>query len=271
MTDPYRVLIVDDEAPARRNLRLALAALPGWQVVGEAASAAEARTLMASQAVDVLLLDVQMPVETGVRFARSLARHPQPPIIVFVTAYDAFAIEAFEAHAMDYLLKPFDDARLAQTLDRAAALLALQQQAAFAQALGDLVKEPLDSEYEVACDRSRSAPPPTLSSVTVRSVRRIERIKIEDVLWISSAGNYVELHLPGRTLLHRAPLNWMEARLDADQFLRVHRTALVRRSAIREFRSLADAGGRVILTNGDEVAVSPKGIAALKRWWGAAG
>lgn len=261
MTDPYRVLIVDDEAPARRNLRLALAALPGWQVVGEAASAAEARTLMATQAVDVLLLDVQMPVETGVRFARSLARHPQPPIVVFVTAYDAFAIEAFEAHAMDYLLKPFDDARLAQTLDRAAALLALQQQAAFAQVLGDLVKEPLDS----------AASPPTLSSVTVRSVRRIERIKIEDVLWISSAGNYVELHLPGRTLLHRAPLNWMEARLEADQFLRVHRTALVRRSAIREFRSLADAGGRVILTNGDEVAVSPKGIAALKRWWGAAG
>jgi two-component system LytT family response regulator len=261
MTDPYRVLIVDDEAPARQNLRLALTAQPGWQVVGEAASAAEARALMASQALDVLLLDVQMPVETGVRFARTLARTPQPPIIVFVTAYDAFAIEAFEAHAMDYLLKPFDDARLAQTLHRAAALLALQQQAAFAQALGDLANEPLDP----------AVPPPTLNTVTVRSVRRIERIKIEDVLWISSAGNYVELHLPGRTVLHRAPLNWMEARLDASQFVRVHRTALVRRSAIREFRSQADAGGRVILNNGDEVAVSPKGASALKRWWGTAG
>jgi two-component system LytT family response regulator len=162
---------------------------------------------------------------------------------------------------MDYLLKPFDDDRLAQTLHRAAALLVLQQRAAFAQALGDLANEPMDP----------AVPPPTLNTVTVRSVRRIERIKIEDVLWISSAANYVELHLPGRTVLHRAPLNWMEARLDASQFVRVHRTALVRRSAIREFRSLADAGGRVILNNGDEVAVSPKGTSALKRWWGTAG
>lgn len=258
MTEPYRLLIVDDEAPARQNLRLALAAHPGWKIVGEAASAAEARMLMASLAVDVLLLDVQMPVETGVRFARALARCPQPPIIIFITAYDAFAIEAFEAHAMDYLLKPFDDARLAQTLDRAGALLALQQQAAFAMALGDLANEPLDSD----------APPPALSTLTVRSVRRIERIKIEDVLWISSAGNYVELHLAARTLLHRAPLSWMEARLDPEEFLRVHRTALVRRSAIREFRSQTDAGGKLILTNSDEVAVSSKGASELKKWWG---
>jgi two-component system, LytTR family, response regulator len=246
------VLIVDDEAPARRNLRLALAAHPGWQVVGEAGSAAEARALMATQAVDVLLLDVQMPVETGVRFARALARSAQPPIIVFVTAYDAFAIEAFEAHAMDYLLKPFDDARLGQALDRAAAVLALHQRA------GDLAREPLDA----------AAPPPSLTMVTVRSVRRIERIRIDDVLWISSAGNYVELHLGARTVLHRAPLGWMEARLDPAQFLRLHRTALVRRSAIQSFRTHPQSGNRVILSNGDEIAVSPKGVTALKRHWG---
>jgi two-component system, LytTR family, response regulator len=206
----------------------------------------------------VVLLDVQMPVESGVRFARALARDPQPPIIVFVTAYDAFAIEAFEAHAMDYLLKPFDDKRLAQTLERAGAMLALQQRAAFAEALDDLSREPMDA----------SVPPPPLSTLTVRSVRKIERIRMDEVVWISSAGNYVELHLEQRTLLHRASMNWIEARLGTDQFLRVHRTALVRRSAIREFRSQTDAGGRVILHNGDEVPASPKGIAALKQWWG---
>jgi two-component system LytT family response regulator len=104
MTEPLGVLIVDDEAPARTNLRLALSIHARWRVVAEAADASEARAALGRGAVDLVFLDVQMPGEDGISFARWLAARPEPPIVIFATAYDRFAVEAFEAHALDYLL-----------------------------------------------------------------------------------------------------------------------------------------------------------------------
>lgn len=111
-----RYLIVDDEAPARKNLRLALSPFPQWLLVAECDSVAAARTILSCDQIDVIFLDIQMPGESGLVLARQLSLLDAPPLIVFVTAYSAHAIEAFEAHALDYLLKPIDDARLAQTV-----------------------------------------------------------------------------------------------------------------------------------------------------------
>ncbi|NVD97738.1 LytTR family DNA-binding domain-containing protein [Massilia sp. BJB1822] len=113
-----RVLIVDDEEPGRINLRFALAAHASWEIAGECADVAQARAFLAAQTVDVVFLDIRMPHESGLALAHDLAQQPAPPLVIFVTAYDNHAMEAFRVHALDYLLKPLDDADLEKALAR---------------------------------------------------------------------------------------------------------------------------------------------------------
>jgi two-component system LytT family response regulator len=250
-----RYLIVDDEPPGRTNLRLAMKAHAGWQLVGECEGTADARAVLASQEVDVVFLDVQMPLESGLVLARELSRLREPPLIVFVTAHSAHAIEAFEVHALDYLLKPLDDARLAQAVERCAAMLGGRQRAAYGAALRDYAAAGADD----AGDATRR-----VDHINVRSVGRIERIAIDDICWIESAGNYAQLHLPGRTVLHRITLNGMAALLPPGAFLRVHRGAIVRRDQIARLDSSGDATWRLHLRCGGAVAVSERYLDAVK-------
>lgn len=262
---PLRALIVDDEAPARANLARALLAQPRWQVVGQADGAEQARGILQGTAVDALFLDIQMPGESGLALARSLLRCPQqtPPLVIFVTAFDRFAIEAFEVHALDYLLKPIDDERLAQTLERAEALAVLRNQPAWREAVTDAVD---------ALDSARLAQAPAqLTRLCVRSVGRLESIPISAVRWIASAGNYVELHLAERCVLHRVALSRLEGHLDPGQFLRVHRTALVRRSLVRGLRSLGEGCYELQLEDGHNVPVSERHLAAVRELLGVRG
>jgi len=248
-----RALIVDDEEPGRINLRYGLAAHENWQLAGECASAAAARAVLAEQEVDVIFLDIQMPQETGLALARELARREEPPLVIFVTAYNEHAIEAFEVHALDYLLKPFDDQRLAQALERAAAMLEQRQRAAYARAM-----------------RAFGAPAQTyLQQLNVRSVGRIECVQVSEVLWIEAAGNYVELRLPQRRVLHRVPLARLEQHLDPASFLRVHRRALVRVGEVASLERDADGASQLLLRCGDRVPVSERHLPAVKALLGA--
>ena len=243
-----RVLLVDDEEPGRINLRYALARHPQWRVVAECASAAAARELLAQQEVDLVFLDVQMPRESGIDLARSLSAMAEPPLIVFVTAYNVYAIEAFEVHAMDYLLKPFDDARLAQTLERAAAMLAQRQLAGFAPAL-----------------RAYVAPPSGYwQQVSVRSIGRIECIRLEDVQWMEADGNYVKLHLAKRCVLYRIPLSRLEEHLDPARFIRVHRRAIVAAEQCATLSVVGDGSYLLALRCGDSVAVSERHVEPVR-------
>ena len=242
-----RYLIVDDEPPGRANLRLALGAHPDWQLVAECDGTAAARTILAAQEVDVIFLDIQMPAESGLVLAREISRLRAPPLIVFVTAYSEHAIDAFEVHALDYLLKPLSDARLAQTVERIGAMLGQRQREAYGAALRD---------YVDAGAR--------LERINVRSVGRIEQILVADILWIESAGNYVELHLAGRTVLHRITLNRVETLLAPADFLRVHRGAIVRRSEIARLDTVGDGSYRLTLRCGATVGVSERYLGALK-------
>jgi two-component system LytT family response regulator len=245
-----RYLIVDDELPSRSNLRLALAAHPDWRLVAECDGTAAARAALAAQEVDVIFLDIQMPAESGLVLAREISRASAPPLIVFATAYSEHAIDAFEVHALDYLLKPLNDARLAQTVERIGAMLGQRQREAYGEALRD---------YVDACQAKA-----TLERINVRSVGRIEQIRVADILWIESAGNYVELHLAGRTVLHRITLNRLETLLAAEDFLRVHRGAIVRRGEIARLDSVGDGSYRLTLRCGATVAVSERYLGALK-------
>jgi two-component system LytT family response regulator len=250
MSMAVRYLIVDDELPSRANLRLALAAHPDWRLVAECDGTAAAREVLAAQEVDVIFLDIQMPAESGLVLAREISRASAPPLIVFATAYSEHAIDAFEVHALDYLLKPLNDARLAQTVERIGAMLGQRQREAYGAALRDYV----DAGQTKA----------TLERINVRSVGRIEQIRVADILWIESAGNYVELHLARRTVLHRITLNRVETLLAPGDFLRVHRSAIVRRSEIARLDSVGDGSYRLTLRCGATVAVSERYLGAVK-------
>ncbi len=248
-----RYLIVDDEAPGRANLRLAMAAHPDWMLVAECEGTAAARAVLASQDVDLVFLDIQMPAESGLALARELSRLREPPLVVFVSAHSQHAIEAFEVHALDYLLKPLSDARLAQAVERSAAMLRQRQREAYGAALRDYVDAGNGSDSARRMDH-----------VNVRSVGRIERIGIGEVLWVGSAANYVELHLAARSVLHRITLNRMEALLPPGVFLRVHRGAIVRRDQIARLDSSGDASWRLTLRCGAVVPVSERYLEAVK-------
>ena len=244
-----RYLIVDDELPSRLNLRLAMAAHPGWQLAGECGGAASARAALESNDVDLVFLDIQMPGQSGLVLARELSRLREPPLVVFVTAYSEHAIEAFEVHALDYLLKPLDDARLAQAVERAGSMLRQRQREAYGAALRGFVD----------ADGAQS-----LDTISVRSVGRIEQVKVGDILRIESAGNYVELRLAGRTVLHRMTLSRLESLLAPGEFVRVHRGTIVRRSQIAGMETRGDGSYWLSLRNGDMVAVSERHAGTLK-------
>lgn len=252
-----RVLIVDDEEPGRINLRYALARHADWRVVGECAGVAQARALLAREEVDLVFVDVRMPIESGIDLARDLSALAEPPLIVFVTAFDAYAVEAFEVHALDYLLKPFADARLAQTLERAAAMLSRRRTAGFAPALRAYVAA--QSEVSVA-----DCTPAYWERLSVRSVGCIESVLVSEVLWMEADGNYVKLHLAGRCVLYRMPLSRLEQHLDPARFVRVHRRAIVGVEQLAKLSVVGDGGGLLTLRCGDAVVVSERHADAVR-------
>jgi two-component system LytT family response regulator len=242
------VLIVDDELPALTNMQCVLASHPGWRIVDSCHSSAQARAALRRERVDLILLDIEMPEQSGLDFARELCQAEDAPLIVFITAYDQHALSAFDVFALDYLLKPFDDERFGQMLKRAERNLALREQAPNNAGLQDYLRD--RDAFEAG------QPPPVLEQIVIRSVGSTERIDVDDVLWIGAAANYVELHLQSRLVLHRTTISSMETRLPPAQFIRLHRTAIARRSAVLSLQVTADGNHLARLSNGDSVRVS---------------
>ena len=250
------LLIVDDEPLARSNLARALDDHPDWEVAGSCRSSEEARSwLEAGHAVQLILLDIRMPGEGGLSLARYISGLTNPPLLAFVTAYDEYAIDAFELFAIDYLQKPFSDERLAKLLARAKAMYELR-----IRADGDLLRA-LVGDLSA---REIGAPPPLLECFIVRSIGSVERIALRDVLSIRGAGNYVELQLKDRMVLHRASLGAIVRRLPQDQFLQVHRTAIVRRDELGALKTDGGERYRIELRNGDSLPVSAKHLPSVR-------
>jgi len=209
---PLRILIVDDEPPARARARRLLAEVGGVTVVGEAGSAGEARRLVSETHPDLLLLDVQMPGEDG--FALLASLDPRPAVI-FATAYDHYAVRAFEEHAVDYLLKPFRPERLAVALERARADLA----------------RPADWSRRIEAMLASLAPgapaTPHLERFTVRVGNRQLILKADEVLWFGAEDKLVFAAVEGDRHYVNLTLDQLERRLDPRRFTRVHRAAIV--------------------------------------------
>lgn len=227
-----RVLIVDDERLARAELRRMLASHPGVQIVGEAANAAEAALQVAALQPDLLLLDVQMPGGSGFDLLAALDDAPE---VIFTTAFDQYALQAFQASALDYLMKPIEPQRLASALERAAARLGMA---------------------------------PTPSSMPrklfIRDGERCWFVKLEDIRLFESEGNYTRLYFDdARPLLARSLLQ-LEQRLDPQQFFRASRRHIVNLAAVRSIEN-EDGGGLTLRLDDMAVEVSRRRAAALKQ------
>lgn len=239
---PLTVVIADDEPLVRRGLRRQLEGRRDFSLVGECRNGLEALKLLRRERPDLVLLDIQMPGLTGFAVVEALEEADRPAII-FVTAYDSYAIRAFDLHAVDYLLKPFDDERLERALARARQRLANGRESAGLPALAALV----------TLANSRE---PHLARLLVRSLGRTEVVRVEDVDWFEAADNYVRLHLGARRPVVRETLAALEKRLDPAMFARSHRSAVVNLARVRELRVRPSGDAAVILADGMALPVS---------------
>lgn len=254
----WQVVIVDDEAPARFNLACTLDSQRDWQCAGSCSSVEEARQLLAHTAVDLVFLDVQMPRENGFVLARELSRLEEPPLVIFVTAYDSYALEAFDVHALDYLLKPFDNQRFEKSLQRAEAMLLQRQKKAYGEALRSYIQ---DAEQPDLAARY-------LDKLSVRSVGKIESVVVSDILWMRAAGNYVELHTQHKMILHRIPISQLAARLDPTRFIRVHRSILIDIGQAAVLTAQSDDSHQLSLRCGAKVPVSERYLEQVRQLMG---
>jgi two-component system, LytTR family, response regulator len=240
-----RVLIVDDEPIARRGLRRHLSALADVTCVGECGGRDAAVQAIVERHPDVVLLDIQLGRATAFEIIEEIGVDAMP-LVVFVTAYDRHAVKAFEVHALDYVLKPVDPARLREALERAASLLSLQRGASLADRLEGLL-----AQHEPA-----PAPPPS-ERLVVRDGDRLSFVEIDHVEWFESAGNYVQVHTGGRTYAMRATMDRIAQRMSGrGTFIRVRRSALVNVRAVATIERYGKGTYVVHLRNGVKIISS---------------
>src|SRR5262249_25793738 len=253
---PIRVLIVDDEVLARRRIRNLLRGRADFAVIGECANGHEALIAIRRHAPDLVFLDVQMPDLDGFGVLEGLAAD-QPPVIIFVTAYDQYAIRAFEFHALDYLLKPFDDERFEKTLGWARSQLEDQRFRQLSERMFALLEDhqgrPRSGAGKSLTSPAESKP---LSRLIVKSAGRVFFIRTEEIDWIEAEGYYARLHVGGKSHLLRETLTNLESQLDQNRFMRIHRSTIVNLERIRELQAQSHGEFTVVLNDGAQLRLS---------------
>ena len=241
-----RCLIVDDEELARQRLRELLGEEPDIEIAGEAPDGDAAVEAIRTLRPDLVWLDIQMPGCDGFEVLRRVG--PDAPMIVFVTAYDQYAIRAFDAMALDYLLKPFDRERFRQTLDRARDVLAARDANPLPEQLAALLAE-----------RQHDYP----RRMVLKEAGRIEFVRVDDIRWIEAQGNYVKLHAMSGAPLLRCTMKEMATRLDPQHFLRIHRSTIVRLGNVREMKPMGGGDYLVRLDDSTELVCTRAHVAEL--------
>ena len=252
MRPPIRVAIVDDEPLARQALRMVLDTDPEVVVVGDCIGV-DAPALIEREGVELVFLDVQMPEVDGFEVLAAL-RPGALPATVFVTAHDEYAVRAFEVHAIDYLLKPFDDARLLTALARAKARLAHHGAGAGQQLLALLDERAQRTSH--------------VERFLVRARGKVVVVRAEDIDWIEAADYYATLHVGGDSHLIRETMTDLEGSLDARRFVRVHRRAIVNIDRVREVHPLFRGDCTLVLADGTQVRLSRTRRSEFERLFG---
>jgi two-component system LytT family response regulator len=249
---PIRTLIVDDEPLARENLRIRLRDLPDFDIVGECGNGGDALAQLSRLEPELLFIDIQMPDLDGFEVIEQVPAEVMP-VIVFVTAYDRYALDAFRVHALDYLLKPFDDDRFAETLRLARERIALVRQAAAGpgEPLYQLAGTPGGGRVSGSGEPARG-----LDRLVIKARGRVFFLKVAAIDWVEANGDYACLHAGNRSYLLRRTMQEMEARLGALGFVRVSRGAIVNLDRIRELRPAARGEFLIRLECGQEVKLT---------------
>ncbi len=237
-----RTVVVDDEPVARERIIGLLNQEKDIEVVGEYSDGSQAVSAIQQQHPDLVFLDVQMPACDGFGVIQQLGPE-RVPAVVFVTAYDEYALKAFEVHAIDYLLKPFGRDRFAQTLQHAREHLERRR-------AGDLGKRLMALVQDIKPE------PQKLDRLVVKSGGRVFFLRTQEIDWIEAAGNYVRLHLGEDSHLFRETMNNMEGRLDAQRFVRIHRSRIVNTDRIKEMQPWFNGEYVVVLQNGTRLTLS---------------
>ena len=252
-----RALIVDDERLARETLRLLLDSHEQVKIVGECENGREAIEKLQNEELDLVFLDIQMPEMNGFEVIEAFGAENMP-VVIFITAYDQYALQAFEARALDYLLKPFDDERFEQALERAFERIHQRQVGALSTKLVDLIgnKNNLgDSkpDYKIANDTF-------IERIMIKERGSMFFIKVDEIDWVEAAGDYVSIHVGSKSHLLRETMGGLMKKLNPRQFVRVHRSSIVKVDSIRELKPYFHGDYIIILKNGKELKLS-------RRYW----
>ena len=234
-----RTLIVDDESVARRRIRRLLSTDPEIGVIGECSDGSTAGETIARERPDLVFLDIQMPERDGFEVVAALDPDALPAI-VFVTAFDRYALQAFDVHAIDYLLKPYTPERFRTAVQRAKARIQ-----------GSRVDASLASFAQALRERPRY-----VARLPVKTTGKIVLVDVGTVDWIEAADNYVRLHVGAREYLHRETLAGLERQLDPDHFARIHRSVIVQIDRIVELHPASHGDMDLVLRNGTTLTVS---------------
>lgn len=243
-----RTLIVDDEAPARALMKHYMSLQPDVEIVGEAGDGFEAFRLVRELQPDLMILDIRMPKVSGFELLELLEN---PPLVIFTTAFDEYAIKAFEANACDYLMKPFLRDRLESAIEKVR-----QRLMQAANASDDSVKQLLND----VSDKDEE-----LQRIAVRTGQRIRIIPVSEVLYFESDGDYVQIHTAEGRYLKEKTMKFFENHLDERQFVRVHRSYIVNVEHIKGMELYEKESWNVLLTNRETIKVSATGYKALKK------
>jgi two-component system LytT family response regulator len=238
-----KVLVVDDELLGRKRIRSLLSEHADINIVGECVNGSEAVEAIQNLKPDLVFLDVQMPETDGFGLVEIIGTENMPAVI-FVTAYDEYAIQAFEINAVDYLLKPFDKERFERAVDRAKREIKTQD--LLTEIKGNLRKSLKEVKTE----------PQFLKRVPVKSASGTTFVLTEEIDWISAAGHYLELHIGNKTHLIREKLSVIETKLDPQIFMRIHRSTIVNLDRIKSLHPMFNGDQLVILKNGRELNLS---------------
>ena len=245
-----RTIIVDDEPAARRGVRLLLERDRTIEIVGEAANGAEAAALIRRERPELAFLDVQMPGADGFAALRDVGE-AAAPTVVFVTAYDEYALRAFEVHAVDYLLKPYDDARFEAALRRAKEEVRRRQTDTVNARLTQLLDYLQANKDEPATGAGQPE-----DRILLKSSGEIFFLKAEEIDWIEAEGDYMKFHVAGRAHLMRETMARLEARLDPKRFIRIHRSTIINIDRLRKLSPSFAGEYAVVLHDGTKLKLS---------------
>ena len=237
-----RIIIVDDEPLARNKLKLFLAKEPDIEIVRECANGREAIAALGKYRADVMFLDIQMPEIDGFGVVGAVAPE-RLPFVVFVTAHDAFAVKAFEVHALDYLLKPFDRERLKESLVRVRKAM---QRASIERHHSQILS--------LLNDLKKQRPQP--ERILIKASGRVYFVTIDEIDWVEAEGNYIKLHVGNETHLLRQTIKALEQQLDPHHFVRIHRSTIINVDRIKELQPWFGGDYLAILRNGHRLNVS---------------